>query len=307
MYHSPPHANKTLSAPQLNLNSEEGAFDSNITLRCEKRRRLSGDEKNEFAIFKSEMHDMLLEMFNKLSNNQNCRLDKLEKTISELDKNIISVKNTNKDIEVSINFLSDKIEDLHDQIKVIKNESKNIDIRLNTIEDRMNNLERGNRKTSIEIRKLPKKVNERKNDLFVNAEHLLNSLSLQSLYSNIRDVFRLPSRKEAHDSPVIVEFTDTQSKDKVLDAIKKFNKKTGSPKINTNHFGFEGQPSPAFVSDYLTPVDRRMFYCAREFAKSESYAFCWMSNGRIYLRQKEGSPHILIKNEDQLRQIKRDI
>ncbi|CAG4958162.1 unnamed protein product [Colias eurytheme] len=304
MYRSPPNSSKTLSAPQLNLSSDENDAEANVTLRCEKRRRLSGGEIDEFAMFKSEMQELLQKMFNKMLINQNLRLDKLEKSIAEMDKNIASVIKTNTDIESSINFLSEKIENLHDQIKIIKNESKEFNIRFSTIDARLNSLEKSNRITSIEIRKIPKKVNEKKNELFSIAKSLLNSLCLESSNINIRDVYRLPSRKEARESTLIVEFPDTNVKDIVIEAVKKFNRQTGSPKLNTNHFGFEGQPIPVYISDFLTQLDKRLFYHSREFAKSEGYAFCWMTNGRIYLRKKEGAPHIYIKNEEQLKQLK---
>ncbi|XP_038218034.1 uncharacterized protein LOC119836692 [Zerene cesonia] len=305
MYRSPPNSSKTLSAPQLNLPSDENDSESNVTLRCEKRRRLSGGEIDEFAMFKSEMQELLQKMFNKMLINQNIRLDKLEKSIADMDKNITSVIKTNNDIEASLNFLSEKIENLHDQIKIVKNESKELNIRLNTIDARLNSLEKSNRITSIEIRKLPKKLNEKKGDLFLIAKSFINTLCLESSNNiTIRDVYRLPSRREALESTLIMEFSDTNSKGIVMEAVRRFNRQTGSPKLNTHHFGFDGQPLPVFISDFLTKLDKQLFYHAREFAKSEGYAFCWMTNGRIYIRKKEGAPHIYVKTEDQLNQLK---
>ncbi|CAH2093521.1 unnamed protein product [Euphydryas editha] len=48
----------------------------------------------------------------------------------------------------------------------------------------------------------------------------------------------------------------------------------------------------------LTAKGARLYFLARDLAKSQNYKFCWTSYGRIYVRKNENSPVIVIKNEN---------
>lgn len=305
MMRSPPTTQKTLSDPQLySPEKETNAASSNNVMRSEKRRRLSDDQVDELASFKSEVRDMLVQMFSKMSENQNSRLEQIEKRISDVDKNVSFVHNTNKDIELSINYMSGRIDYLQDKIKDIKVNFKDIHTKITSMDEKINIIERSVRKTSIEIRKLAKKNNEKKKDLFCLAQTLLKTLALDNERHNIRDVYRLPSKREAADATLIVEFTNTISKSNVIEAVKKFNRANTPDKLNSSHMGLDGKATPVYISEYSSPMDKRLFYLAREYAKSENYKFCWMVNDRVYIRKKEGDSHILVKNADQLNQMK---
>lgn len=79
---------------------------------------------------------------------------------------------------------------------------------------------------------------------------------------------------------------------------KKFNKE-GS-RLSTEHLSISGPAKPVFVSENLSPKLKRLFYLARDFASSNEYRYCWVKNGKIFLREKDGAQHLMIKNESDL-------
>lgn len=121
--------------------------------------------------------------------------------------------------------------------------------------------------------------------------------------NDIRDVMRYTSRKDNSSWNLTVELANTLQKNNILSAIRKHNKENRSNQLNAGHLGLSGSSCPIYVSEFLTPRAKRIFFLAREMAKSEQYDYCWTANGKVYLRKKSGAPYILIKNEDQLKSL----
>lgn len=74
--------------------------------------------------------------------------------------------------------------------------------------------------------------------------------------------------------------------------------------LNSAHLGLDGPKTEIYISEHLTPSVSRLYFLAREFRKTMGYEFCWTSNGLVYLRKKQGDPHILVKSEVQLHQLR---
>lgn len=172
---------------------------------------------------------------------------------------------------------------------------------LTQLQDRVDRFDHHLLKTSIEIRKVPKRAKETKQDLFQIVQALSNSLDISVPIADIRDVTRLPSRKESKFSTVIIDFNNTLSKAIMLDTVKLFNKnRTDKDKLNSSHLGFSGENSAIYISEQLNATAKKLHYLARNFAKQHHYDFCWISNGEILLRKKTDSPYIVLKSESQL-------
>lgn len=93
-------------------------------------------------------------------------------------------------------------------------------------------------------------------------------------------------------------------KNRVIQNAKLYNKRKGDNKLNTTAIGIQGNPTPIYLSESLTPKNRRLYYLAREFAKSHNYTYCWTTYGKVYLRKTEGSPHIYLREECELAALK---
>ncbi|KAJ2951387.1 hypothetical protein O0L34_g13529 [Tuta absoluta] len=220
------------------------------------------------------------------------------------------IQASNTDIEKAVTDVSERIKTVQNDIERIEKDRKQLCIQVAKIENRCEALENNLKKTSVEIRNVPKVKNETKKQLYSYIENFHSSLGLQPIQSNYRDIYRLPSRKDKDhaNSSIVIEFVNTYTKGQFLDALKQ--RYTTKKKYNEEYhltasiLGMENNQTEIYVSDLLTPMGRRLLYLARSFKTEEGYAFCWTTGGNIYLKQAEGSLPILVCSEEQLVQLR---
>ncbi|KAG7299334.1 hypothetical protein JYU34_016260 [Plutella xylostella] len=162
-------------------------------------------------------------------------------------------------------------------------------------------MQRAIRKTSIEIKNVPKKNHETKEDL-VNMVLCLSKITNTKIQtSDIKDIFRTQGKKDiTKNTPIVVELGSTLTKTDLLKNCKSFNIKN-KDKLQAKHLGLtSSENTPIYVSEQLTAKGARLHFLARDLIKSKSFKFCWTSYGRVYVRRDEGSPVITIKNEAQV-------
>ena len=283
---------------------------SNITMRDNKRKRIFDDENTEnrgshnvedLTSFRAE----ILEMLKIMDSKQSARLDALEKHITEVKGHTTIICEKNMDIERAIEDVSAKIENMQTQVSCLEKDCQQLSSQLQKVEDKYENLDRISKKTCIEIRKIPKQIGETRVDLFKKIRSLITCLRVEIDKSELRDVFRLPSKSEMATSTVIVEFSSTLVKDSVLNAAKSHNKSNPSNQLNARQLGIEGNNSPIYISEQLTSKGKWLFHLARDFAKTEDYMFCWTSNGLVFLRKRHGDPYIIVRSDSQLHSLKK--
>lgn len=303
---SPPNANRSASDSNINLMDQTAGETSETTnVRNSKRRRNSGEElKDDFNLLKTELKEMISELM--LSQTE--RLNTMEGHIKEIITSNQIIRSTNLEIEKAMNYMSDQLAAFEKKISCFDTERLQLRKDIELLEDKVDYLESVSLKTSLELRNVPKRTNESKADLYGTIETLLVHLKQDfSLKTDIRDVRRLPSKKESKISPIQLEVSNTLMKENIIEAVRKFNKdRPKKDKLNASHLGFNDPETPIYISEELSAKMRRLFYLARGVAKSENYKFCWSSNGRIYLRKDTSEPYILIKSEAQLEKLKTD-
>lgn len=302
MQRTPP---KTLSISDTNLNKiedEQLSHNMNITVRGNSKRvRLEDDIiTDKFELFKTDIMEMLKNTISPLDN----RLQSVERSLSDIKQQNSDIKSSNIEIEKSIDFIKNQIIDFEGKISKLEKEHSSTKVFIAELEDKMENLERLNRKTSIEIRGVPKRAKENKSDILGMIANLTKIIRLESTTTNIKDVYRLPSKNSATTSTIVVEFTNIFTKDSFLRGTRQYNNEHKNSMLNSNHLGMEGALSPIYFSDHLTSKSRRLHFLARDFAATEHYRFCWTANGRIFLRKEEGAKHVLVKNENTLMQLR---
>lgn len=160
------------------------------------------------------------------------------------------------------------------------------------------------RKSSFEIKNVPKKSNENKDDLIEMVSTLSQSLDCNITKSDIKDIYRVrPKSNNNKSATIVVETGSTLVKNDILKAAKSFNIKHKN-KLCAKHLGYKThEDTPVFLSEHLTPKAARLHFLARELAKSKTYKFCWTAYGKVYVRENEHSPIILIRNENQVHQL----
>lgn len=250
---------------------------SNIATRKNKR-------KND-DISKSE----ILDLFSLIKEDQDSKFSAILSSINE--------------VKVSMDFMSQKYDEVLQRLDFLEEERKTHDSKIQTLENKIEILERNTRRTSIEIRNVPQSTKETKEDLKNIVRKTAETLSVPlNSSSDIRDIYRINSKSMV--KPIIADFTTVFARDSFLSSFKKFNKEHHSGKLSTANLIVGGPSNPVYISENLTQRDRKLYFLAREFAKSSGYSFCWTSFGRIFLRKAEGSPHICINAESDLDNLK---
>ncbi|CAH0397519.1 unnamed protein product [Chilo suppressalis] len=258
------------------------------TSQRQKRKRTNTSEM-QISHFMTEMRDM----FSDLKAQQETKMEKLYTVIEE-------VRNQNLEIRSCIEFLSTKYDSLMEQVNELKEENSQHLKYIQALETKLENCERSNRATCIEIKNLPINQSESKGCLLETVSKIGDVLKVGIQTNDVKDIFRINTRNPENKT-VIVDLVSNIKKDFILKAYKKYNK--GNTKLNTENVGIHGQSKPIFIAENLTAKMKRLFYLARVFANSNEYKYCWTSNGKIFIREKDGSPFYLIKDESDLKKI----
>lgn len=297
---TPPNQYSSRSESDIRKLHADVDSEGNITQRA-KRRCLSDEVTGDVLdLFKNDIKKMIREMMC----TQNNRLEKLESHIKEIKSHYTEIKATNTDLEKAMTAVSDQLQSLENKITGLENQRGSMVIQLATLENKLEVLDHNLIKTSIELRNVPKRQNETKTMLYDSITHLSRHLGLDTEFANIRDIKRLPSKKENSTSSLSVEFCNTLTKTNFLAAVKDYNKRNPKDKIKSNHLNLKAaQETPIYITELLTANSKRLFYLTRNYAKQHQYNYCWTSNGRIMLKKDPDSQTIVVKNEEQLKQL----
>lgn len=204
-------------------------------------------------------------------------------------------------IRSSVDFLAEKHDALRTRVEQLEVGRKADAQYIKSLEDRLDGVERNSRSTCLEIRNIPAPASESKTALletFINTSKVLN-VPIQ--HNEVKDIFRI-NNKDPAQRTIIVDLTSALLKEKMVMMYRKFNK--GTSKLTTEHLHLSGPPKQIFISENLSPKMKRLFYLAREFAKSNDFMFCWVSHGKIFLRRRENGPLFRVMNENDLDNVK---
>ncbi|CAK1553380.1 unnamed protein product [Leptosia nina] len=259
----------------------------------------------DMTSFRTQMQEMLSQMFETFSEKQSLLFDDLHMRINDIDTKLTSVQTSNQEIESKLSTLNEQVSSMQNKLLEIDDEQKSLSDKLIKLDIRLSGVERSYKKTCIEIRNTPKVLNEKKNDLFNMAYNLTKFLGMEHLKDRIRDVHRFPAYKNSSASTINIEFSDTLTKWNILKAAKQYNRENPSAKLNSVHLKINSSQTPLYISESLSQCTKQLYYLTRQFIKTEGYLFCWVINDKVYIREKEGAPHILVKSEEHLQLLKK--
>lgn len=287
--------NKSFSESNLNeVNKENSPLDF-VSQRPNKRRK-HDEYLSDLCDFKDEIKSMLKEF--KISQ---------EKELKAIIPTLKEIQYTNQNIESSIAFLTTQNLELKKKIEQMETKTKEDKEHILILEDKIEDLQRGIRKSSIEIKNVPRKNGETKEDLISMTFSLAKNINYSIEKSDIRDIYRIKQRKNDSriiNTPIVIEMSSTMGKTEILQKCKLFNVKN-KDKIRAKHLGLTTkEDTPVFVSEQLTSRGSRLYFLARDLAKYKNYRFCWTSFGKVFIRKDENSPIITIRNEDQVCKLK---
>lgn len=289
--HSPAKESST-SAPDLTkitdfygVGTSETVSTDNLTIRQDKRKR--GDViEDEIQSFMSEIKKMMsLNLVH-----QDRKFDALYSVVNE-------IKQQNTDIIKSIDFVSEKYEECSLKLQKAEEDRKKDQAYIQELEARVSYLERSSRYNSIEIRNLPQKPRETKEDLINLVKSIGTAINTDIQTNEIKDLFRFDT-KSSSKKPIIVEFTTVLKKESILEATKDLRKRRKID-LNTALINLPGPPEPIYLSESLTASTKRIYALTRKFASENDYQYCWTKHGHVFIRKNTTAKVIKItKTED---------
>lgn len=234
--------------------------------------------------------------------------------IAELSSNIKDIKIQNNKIQASnseicksnagivqsIEFFNKQFEDLKIEVETLRKERREQQSLIESLERKIVDLQHKARSSAIELRNIPQVSSESSTSLLKTVVGVGTAIGVRIGETELRDIYRLPGKSTASTSPrpIIAEFSTVQTKQTVLSAVRAYNKGKGKDdKLNTAAMGLSGDRHPVYISEHLPASTKKLFYQAREFANKNTYKFCWIANGNIFLRKLEGDKHILVSSE----------
>lgn len=218
--------------------------------------------------------------------------------IDELKKEL---KSEIADLKESTDFCSKSV----DEFKVAISELKSIKAQLgqlntanqqllgenkelrNNLEESMNRiaeLEQYSRLKNLEIKGIPFSPNEHVRDV---VKRVSEALSVPLELPDVDTCHRVPTKKPGQQH-IVVQFTTRQKRDAVFYAAKK-------KRLTSTMIDIPGQPSPIFVNEHLTMLNKMLLSEAIKAKKNKNWKFVWTKNGKVYARKAENSGIIDIK------------
>ncbi|CAH0397245.1 unnamed protein product [Chilo suppressalis] len=271
-----------------NLTDEKSSDgDRSVHYLTQRVKRKRSDETEDLSSFILEMKAM----FQDFKTQQDLKLEKIWTAITD-------IKTQNSEIRSSIDFLSQSHDTLKEQINKLEFERKNNLEYIRSLEDRLEKFERGSRATCLEIRNIPIAKPESKEALLDTVLNIGKVLKTPISRNEVKDVFRIHTKNPENKS-IIVDLTSVLLRDKIIEMHRK-HYKDNKVNLTTEHLGVVGPVKPVFITENLTSSLKRLLFLSRDFAKTHEYKYCWVKRGKIYLRSKEGAPHIHISSEDEL-------
>lgn len=252
-----------------------------------KRRR---DE--DFACEISELKAMLT-----------CFMQKQDQDFKKNTATLKEIQQTNLNIKDSVAYLSAQNEEFKRKIENLEGQIREDRKYINILEGKIEDMQKDCRKSNFEIKNVPKKSNESKENLIEMIVSLSENVGSQLTKNDVKDIYRIRGKNDnIQNTPIVVETSSTFVKNDVLKMCKSFNLKH-KEKLSGKLLGFRSEHThniPIFVSEHLTAKASRLHFLARDLVKSKQYKFCWTAYGKVYVRKDETSAIIQIKNESQI-------
>lgn len=289
----PEKTTHTLSKPTIMTQESDTASDwvsepdNSLKYNTQRPKRKHGDTTL------AEIKDMLADV----------KLQQTNQT-KKFDEEMGKMLQQNNEIKQSIQYMSEKHEDILNQLRQVKTENTVFKKQIKLLEQKVESLERNSKATFLEIKNVPQNLEENKSTLVVLTQNIGQVLDVPVLETDILNIYRtkkIPNKI----SPIIIEFTTTSIKEKIIEASKSFNK-TKASKLNTSHLKLKGQPTPVYISECLTAYGRRLYFLARECVKKYQYPGCWTTKGKVYVRTGKGLPAVHITCEEDIINLKQE-
>ena len=174
------------------------------------------------------------------------------------------------------------------ELAKLKDQSNGIENQGKQEAEKLDAIEQYGRRQNLEIIGIPEKLGKSTNDIAIEVAKLVN---IEITTEQISTSHRLPAKlkKNGNESvgappPIIVRFISRDVRHRLYANRKLLREKK-------NH---------VFINKNLSRYRKKLFWNAKQKAKSNQFHYFWTSNGNIFVRKCEESQPLMIKNEKDL-------
>lgn len=271
MQHTPRSCQSSLysSQPNLHIDQQDQEVIKNVNVR--KRKNPACDEI-------SDLKESLMTAFKDLFTAEIAQVKEQNAQIMQSNSEMLDILQAN----------TDSFKQLNDKMLILENKYATAMERIDELELQLNDLQKHRIKNTVEIRNIPKQDKE----------------SPQAIVNLLYDYLKLPYtsaisqcyRKGKNNAPIVIEFSNHEEKEKIIKAIKKYNRDNKMDKLNTSHLGFSENATPVYVSEALTTMNKKILTAARSLVKDGHYKYCWTFRGNILIRKNDGDSALVLKS-----------
>ncbi|KAL0841765.1 hypothetical protein ABMA28_014029 [Loxostege sticticalis] len=200
--------NRALSDPEMSIClSDEN--ESPLNAVSERPRKPVQASPHQYEVFKMEMRQLITT----LVSSQREEMRQLNLTMKE-------IKDTNKNIEASLTYLTSQNEELKQKINTLEERTRQDREYIIFLEDKLDDMQLASRKSNFEIKGVPRTESETKQDLLEMVVTLSETIDCKINKSDIKDIYRVRSKKpDQKSTPIVVETGSVLLKTDILKMI----------------------------------------------------------------------------------------
>ncbi|CAH2087085.1 unnamed protein product [Euphydryas editha] len=213
---------------------------------------------------------------------------------TSMNEELREIKEMFRELKDSVHFMSDEFDSMKTELDKCKSDIKNLhkenEVLKTTVADlsmRMNLIEQHSRQQNIEINGIPENKAENLVKTIVQMGNIVsNTIKEEDILSAVRVRKLDPENKNPR--AVIVKLRSVLLRDTILTSVMKFNRLHPKEKLSTQHLGYGDPVRPIFVSEHLSPLNKKIHAAARKAAREKGYLYVWVRDGKVLVRKSDG-------------------
>lgn len=216
------------SDPQLSMNKaidtqEDQNSPPNYISQRNKRPREEHISPSQSHCYKEDMKEFMRSLICEQKNSLICEQ---KKELTEITKSLKEIQQTNTNIELSVSLLATQNEEFRKKIEMLESQAKKDREYICVLEDKVEDLQRAARKTNVELKNVPRKNSETREDLINLVVNLSKTVKADVCPRDIKDIYRTKGRNEKENNPpMIMKLGSTILKTDLIKKIRDFNRK----------------------------------------------------------------------------------
>ena len=208
-------------------------------------------------------------------------IESMKKSLTFFNQQFEDIKMENENIKKEVKFFKLENERLNFQMKEVKKEISNSSLQLDYIE-------RNLKSRNVEIIGVPIVKNENVVNVAVKVMKKVDPQLCENDIESAKQLVKKDKKNEVTKSSILVRFKNINKRNYV------YNNKKNLAKAKFS--SIDDNIKNVYINENLTPKNKQLFYLANCYRKTNDWKFLWTMNGTVYLREKEGSDAVIIRN-----------